>query len=160
MSSQDRIRTVLRVRRIQELQAAGELARTSAAARAVEEQLVDLRRRYDDERHRDAGDDLVPARLRERTTRELQADAIRRGRDRVRDALSRVDDARLVLQVRSQAVRAMERLDERLAEEAAAELRRAEVRELDERGAALAWRRALATEASSVSGPTPAGAAR
>ena len=141
-STRDRVATVLRVRRVQEMQAAGEMARAAAAAAEAELALTGVRRRYDDHRSLDAVDALVPDRLRDRDTRVLQARAIQRSRQRVQEAVAAVDARRLDLQVRSQAVRAMERLDERLAVEAEAEARRIEIRELDERGAMLAVRHA------------------
>lgn len=134
MSRRDRISTVLRVRRVQQLQAAGDLAVATAAAREADRCLGVLQRHYEQHRSVDHRDDLVPERSRDHELRVLQASAIQRGRARVKDAVTTMEDRRRLLQVRSQAVRAMERLDERIAAEDEAERRRAEVRELDERG--------------------------
>ncbi len=128
-----RIATVLRVRRVQELRAAGDLSRAGAAAREAERVLGALHDHYEHHRDLDQADALVPDRLRDHEVRELQARAIQRGRARVRDAIDAVDQARSELVVRTQAVRAMERLDERARDEHEAERRRDEVRELDER---------------------------
>lgn len=140
MSNRDRIATVLRVRRVQELQAAGELAGATAAAREAERALGAIQRHYDRHRDLDGLDDVVPESLRIRERRDQQAAAIRRGREQVRAALARVDERRADLQLRSQAVKAMERLDERLAGEARAETERAERREVDDRSSTLAAR--------------------
>lgn len=130
----DRIGTVLRVRRVQELQAAGEMARVTMALRESERVLSDLHIRYDARRVLDGQDGLVPERLGDRTLRVLDAEAIQRGRENVRSAVALVESRRNELLERTRAVKAMERLDERLAEEELVELRRQEVRELDERG--------------------------
>lgn len=141
MSSKgDRIATVLRIRRAQELQAAGELSRATAAAREAERVLGALHDRYDAHRDLDDVDALVPDRLRDRERRGLQARAIQRGRAQVREAVGTVDLRRTELLARTQAVRAMERLAERARDDADAERRRQEVREQDERTAAQAAR--------------------
>lgn len=133
MSRRDRISTVLRVRRVQQLQAAGELAVATAAAREADRCLGMLQRHYDQHRSVDHRDDPVPERSRDHQQRVLQASAIQRGRARVKEAVGTMEERRRLLQVRSQAVRAMERLDERIATEDEIDRRRAEVRELDER---------------------------
>lgn len=133
MSRRDRISTVLRVRRVQQLQAAGDLAVATAAAREADRCLGMLQRHYDQHRSLDHRDDPVPERSRDHQQRVLQASAIQRGRARVKEAVGTMEERRRLLQVRSQAVRAMERLDERIAAEDEIERRRAEVRELDER---------------------------
>ena len=102
----DRIATVLRVRRAQEAEAAGGLARAGAAAREAERVLGALMDHYEQHRALDLQDDAVDERLRDRQVRMLQAAAIQRGRARVRDALASMDHERRLLQVRSQAVRA------------------------------------------------------
>lgn len=132
MSRSDRVATVLRVRRAQEAEAAGGLARAGAAAREAERVLGALMAHYDRHRELDLRDDAVPERLRDREVRMLHAQAIQRGRVRVREALASVDQQRSMLQVRSQAVRAMERLDARIREEEEAERARSERRDLDE----------------------------
>ena len=142
MTKRDRIETVLRVRRVEERQAAADLARAAAVVHDAEAQLGAVRSRYEAGTVLDLVDDLVPARLRDRTIRTAQAEAIQRGRERVRDAVSTMTAKREILLARSQATRAMERLDERLAIEEEAEARRAEVRELDERATTAAGLRA------------------
>jgi len=128
----DRIATVLRVRRAQEAEAAGGLGRAGAAVREAERVLGALHDHYERHRELDVRDDAVPDRLRDRERRVLQAAAIQRGRARVRDAVVAVDEHRALLQVRSQAVRAMERLEARVREEDDVERDRAERRDLDE----------------------------
>jgi flagellar biosynthesis chaperone FliJ len=130
---QDRIATVLRVRRAQEADAASGLARAGLAAREAERVLGALHQHYDRHRDLDAADAPVPDRLRDRERRLFQAQAIQAGRARVRDALAAVEEHQRLLQARTQAVRAMERLDERLRAEQDALTRLAERRELDER---------------------------
>lgn len=133
MTSQpDRIATVLRVRRAQEAQAAGELARAGAAAREAERVLGSLMQHYERHRDLDLRDAAVPERLRDREVRMLHAQAIQRGRAMVRDALASMEQQRMLLQVRSQAVRAMERLEARAVEEAEVERQRRERRDQDE----------------------------
>jgi flagellar export protein FliJ len=132
MSREERVATVLRVRRAQEAEAAGGLARAGAAAREAERVLGALMAHYDRHRELDRRDDAVPERLRDREVRMLHAQAIQRGRARVREALATVDQQRSMLQVRSQAVRAMERLEARIREEEDAERLRRERRDLDE----------------------------
>lgn len=139
-AKRDRITTVLRVRRAQELQAAGELSRATAAAREAERVLGALRDRYDDHRALDRIDAPVPDRLRDHEVRALQSRAIQRGRVQVRDAVAGVDLRRAELLARTQAVRAMERLAERARDEDDAERRRLEVREQDERAGTRAAR--------------------
>ncbi len=140
MTSRDRVSTVLRVRRVQEQQAAGELARATAAAREAERSLEAIHRHYERHRDLDRHDDLVPERLRSREVRALQAQAIQRGRAQVRAALAHAEEQRADLQLRSQAVKAMERLDERLGSAERAEDLRAERREVDDRTTTLAAR--------------------
>ena len=131
-SRHDRIATVLRVRRAQEAEAAGGLARAGAAAREAERVLGALMDHYDQHRDLDLRDDAVPDRLRDREVRMLHAQAIQRGRVRVQAALATVDQQRTMLQVRSQAVRAMERLEGRIEEEEVVEQLRRERRDQDE----------------------------
>ncbi len=133
MSSRtDRIGTVLRVRRIQEAQAAGETARAAQTAAETERVLGSLRQHYDRHRELDHSAGQVPDRLGDRLRREQQAQAIQRGRERVQAAVADLEARRRDLVVRTQAVRAMERLDERLRAERSAELARIERRDLDE----------------------------
>lgn len=132
-AKRDRIATVLRVRRAQELQAAGELSRATMASREAERVLAALRDHYDRHRDLDHLDALVPDRLRDHEVRAAQARAIQRGRLQVREAMRTLDLRRTELLARSQAVRAMERLDDRAREDEEAERRRQETRELDER---------------------------
>lgn len=130
-----RVATVLRVRRVQEMQAAGELARATKAASESERRLDAVAERYDAARDVDARSGSVPERVPDRDRRVLQASAIQRGREQLRTALAHVEDRRVDLLARKAAVTAMERLDERLALEEDAETRREERRELDEFGA-------------------------
>jgi flagellar biosynthesis chaperone FliJ len=130
---QERIATVLRVRRAQEAEAASGFARAGVAVREAERVLGALHQHYDRHRDLDHGDALVPDLLRDRERRVLQARAIQTGRARVREAMTAVEDSRRLLQARTQAVRAMERLEERLRAEQEAVERQAELRELDER---------------------------
>lgn len=139
-AKRDRIATVLRVRRAQELQAAGELSRATAAAREAERVLGALRDRYDEHRALDQLDAPVPDRLRDHQVRVLQSRAVQRGRTQVRSSVADVDLRRTELLARTQAVRAMERLAERARDEEEAERRRQEVREQDERAATRAAR--------------------
>lgn len=140
MTSRARIASVLRVRRVQELQAAGAMAKAGAASTEAERVLGALHRHYDQHRDLDRVDAAVPDRLRDHEVRTMHARAIQHGRERVKEAVAALDLAQREFQVRSQAVRAIERLDERLAEEEALEADRAERRELDD----LAGARALA----------------
>ncbi len=132
-AKRQRMATVLRVRRVQELQAAGDLARSRAAAQESERVLGALDRHYDGHRAIDHEDGPVATRLRDHQTRYLQAEAIQRARHRVAEAVEAMESRRTDLVVRTMAVRAMERLDERLADEEIIELRRVEIRDQDER---------------------------
>lgn len=145
-AKRDRIATVLRVRRAQELEAAGGLARAGAAAREAERVLGALHAHYDRHRDLDGADALVPDRLRDHEVRNLHARAVQRGRQRLRDATGEVDLRRIELLARSQAVRAMERFDERARDEEEAERRRREIRDMDEQAS---------TRASSGTPPWP-----
>lgn len=128
-----RLATVLRVRKVQELQAAGDLARAVNAAREADRVLGALHARYDAHRDLDRGDALVPDRLRDRERRVLHAQAIQAGRRQLQDAQAVADRRRIELMARTQAVRAMERLDERARVEEDAEHLRHDVREADDR---------------------------
>lgn len=130
-----RVATVLRVRRVQELQAAGEFAKATQEAATVEASLRDADHRYQSGRDVDRRSGAVTERVPDRDARVLQATAIQRGRDQLRAALAHVEERRLDLLARKAAVTAMERLDERLADEEDAEARRVERRDLDEFGA-------------------------
>lgn len=131
-AKRDRIGTVLRVRRVQELEAAGGLARAGAAAREAERVLSALHAHYDQQRDVDVRDGCVPDRVRDHQVRSLQAQSIQRARAQVRSNLEAVEEHRRLLMARTQAVRAMERLDERARTEEEAERLRQERRELDE----------------------------
>ena len=131
-AKRDRIGTVLRVRRAQEAQAAGELSRASLAAREAERTLSALYQHYEHHRDVDTQDASVPDRIRDHELRSMHARAIQRGRTQVREIGADVDLRRTALIARSQAVRAMERLDERVREEEAHERRRQETRDQDE----------------------------
>lgn len=145
-AKRDRIGTVLRVRRVQELEAAGGLARAGAAAREAERVLGALHAHYDRHRSIDAEHGRVPQRVRDHEVRSLQAQSIQRARAQVQANLAAVEDHRRLLMARTQAVRAMERLDERARTEEEAERLRRERAELDEQ----ATSRAAAAEAREV----------
>ncbi len=133
MTDRNRIDVVLRVRRVQELQAAGDLAATRAEVQAAEMRLTDARDRYDANRDLDEMRDLVPASVADRQVRELHAQTIQRARLHVKELLAKMEARQIVLTERTQAVKGLERLDERLAVDEETERRRAEIREMDER---------------------------
>lgn len=131
-----RIETVLRVRRIQETMAASEYTKAAMAARQAELGLGVSMRRYDASRALDAASGSVEAVLRGRETRVFQAQAIQLGRDQVQHTVETMEARRADLRIRTQAVRAMERLEERLREEDEDERDRIEQREIDDRSKA------------------------
>lgn len=133
MTSRSRIDAVLRVRRVQELQAAGELASARADVRRAEGRLEDARDHYDAHRDRDDMRDLVPTAVADRYVRELHALTIQQARLTVKELVAKMDERRVVLSERTQAVKGLERLDERLAVDQETERRRAETREIDDR---------------------------
>lgn len=133
MTDRRRIDAVLRVRRVQELQAAGELAAARAEVRDAEDRLGSARDRYDTRRDLDSMQDLVPVAIANRQVRELHAQTIQHARQTVKELVAKMEQRRIVLTERTQAVKGLERLDERLAAEQDIEERRAETRELDDR---------------------------
>lgn len=133
MTDRNRIDVVLRVRRVQELQAAGDLAAARLEAEAAGARLGEARDRYDANRDLDDMRALVPASLADRQVRELHARTIQRARLHVKELLAKIEERQIVLTERTQAVKGLERLDERLAIDEETERRRAETRELDER---------------------------
>lgn len=133
MTARSRIDVVLRVRRVQELQAAGVLAAARAEAERAQADLDAARDRYDVHRHRDHLDAVVSIAVAERQVRELHARTIQQARLTVKEMVAKMEQRRAELQERSQAVKGLERLDERLAEEEQAENLRLEARELDSR---------------------------
>lgn len=128
-----RIETVLRVRRIQETQAAGEFTKASLAARQAEVSLSTSMVRYNSNRTLDLRADTVDAVLRDRETRVFQAKAIQLARQQVRDTIDAMEEHRDDLRIRTQAVKAMERLDERLRDEEEEDRLDQEQREADDR---------------------------
>lgn len=133
MTSRSRIDAVLRVRRVQELQAAGDLASARAEVRRAENRLENARDHYDANRDRDQMRDLVPTAVADRYVRELHALTIQQARLTVKELVAKMDERRVVLSERTQAVKGLERLDERLAVDEETERRRAETREIDDR---------------------------
>lgn len=133
MTDRSRIDAVLRVRRVQELQAAGELASARNELQAAEHALDAARDHYAERRGLDLRGGMVPDVRADRQTRELHARRIQMARISVRQLVDRVEERRVALTERTRAVKGLERLDERLAEQERVEELRAEVKEADDR---------------------------
>lgn len=132
MRDPKRIQAVLRVRRIQEQQAAAEMARAQVAVRQANAALAALHDEYRAHNQLDAAGGEVPSVLDSTATRSRQAESVRRGRRAVNRAIVDVEERRIILTERSKAVKGLEKLEERLADETLIEVRRAEVRDQDE----------------------------
>lgn len=112
----ERIKAVLKVRELQEQQAAMEVARAVQAARGAEAHLSSLLQRYDAEVGLDLFTGDADVALRRRQQREFHAGAIVHGKDALRAANLEVERQQVLLVEKSKAVRGLEKLDAGLGE--------------------------------------------